>query len=196
MSHDDGTAQQQLTPEERRELLRAFADRMLRKLTAMDDPEDLPGVEKAVRAAAMIERIYSRCDRAERQKPDLRKLEAERATHEVAAIKAQVSLANTLKWGEERRRDLGPWWEAAGKVTQNAAKPAPQAPARPQTPATPEKATEAPLNSPPPWQKVTYTDMTDAFEAASAELALQRRAAMKPAQISRPPFRGPPPPSG
>ena len=38
MSLDDPTAQPQLTPEERRELLRAFADRMLRKLTAMDDP--------------------------------------------------------------------------------------------------------------------------------------------------------------
>jgi len=64
MSLDDRTAQAQLTPEERRELLRAFADRMLLKVTAMDDPEDLPGVEKAVRTAAMIERIYSRCDRA------------------------------------------------------------------------------------------------------------------------------------
>ncbi|MGN6209845.1 hypothetical protein [Asticcacaulis sp.] len=192
MSLDDRTAQTHLTPEERRELLRAFADRMLLKVTAMDDPEDMPGVEKAVRTAAMIERIYSRCDRAERRKPEPRKVDAERATHEVAAIKAQVSLANTLKWGEERRRDLGPWWEAAGKVTQDATKPAPQAPVRSQTTVTPEKATEAPLNSPPSWQKVTYTDLTDAFEAASAELALQRQTAAKSAQIPRPPFHGPP----
>ncbi len=82
MSLDDHTAQAHLTPEERRTLLRAFADRMLLKVIAMDDPEDMPGVEKAVRTAAMIERIYSRCDRAERQKPDARKVEAERALHE------------------------------------------------------------------------------------------------------------------
>jgi hypothetical protein len=108
----DRTTQEQLTPEMRRTLLRAFADRMLLKVSAMDDPEDLPGVEKAVRVAAMIERVYSRCDRAERQKPDSCKLEAERATHKETAIKAQISLANTLKWGDERLRDLGPWWDA------------------------------------------------------------------------------------
>jgi hypothetical protein len=39
MSLDDRTAQAHLTPEARRELLRAFADRMLCKITAMDDPE-------------------------------------------------------------------------------------------------------------------------------------------------------------
>ena len=196
MSLDDLTSQQHLSPEERRKLLRAFADRMLLKVTAMDDPEDLPSVEKAVRTAAMIERLYSRCDRAEHQRPDTRKLEAERATHEVAAIKAQVSLAGTLRWSDERRRDLGPWWEAAGQVTQNAAKPAPQAPARSQTTATPEKLAEIPLNSPPSWQKVTYTDMTDAFGAARAELALQRQAAAKSAQVQRPPFHDPPLRSG
>eukprot|EP01042_Synura_sphagnicola_P015050 gene15050-19030_t len=64
---NERTAQAQLTPEERRGLLRAFADRMLRKITAMDDPADMPGVERAVRVAAVIERVYSRCDRAERQ---------------------------------------------------------------------------------------------------------------------------------
>ncbi|MCR6660628.1 MAG: hypothetical protein NVV72_15250 [Asticcacaulis sp.] len=196
MSQDDHTAQAQLTPDERRKLLRAFADRMLLKVTAMDDPEDLPGIEKAVRTAAVIERVYSRCDRAERQKPEPRKVYAERATHEEEAIKAQVSLASTLKWGEERRQHLGPWWEAAQKVTQNATKIVPQAPARPQKPATPDKVAVVPLNSPPSWQKVTYTDLTDDFEAANAELALQTRATTKPAQISRPPFHGPPPPSG
>jgi hypothetical protein len=115
----------------RRTLLRAFADRMLLKVSAMDDPEDLPGVEKAVRVAAMIERVYSRCDRAERQKPDSCKLEAERATHKETAIKAQISLANTLKWGDERLRDLGPWWDAAHNVTKTPS----QTSARPQKPA-------------------------------------------------------------
>ena len=195
MSQDSRTAQEKLTLEGRRELLRAFADRMLLKVTAMDDPEDLPGVEKAVRTAAMIERIYSRCDRAERQTEPSRKVDAERAIHEVAAIKAQVSLAGTLKWSEERRRDLGQWWDAAEKVTQNNAKPASQAPVVPQTTATPDKMAETPLNSPPAWQKVTYTDMTDDFEAARAELALQRCTA-KSAQVPRSPFRGPPSRSG
>lgn len=195
MSFDNRTAQPNLTPEERRELLRAFADRMLLKVTAMDDPEDMPGVEKAVRTAAMIERLYSRCDRAERQKVESRKREAERATHEVAAIKAQVSLAGTLRWSEERRRDLGQWWEAAEKVTQNATKAAAKAPVVPQTTATTDKMAETSLNSPPSWQKVTYTDMTDAFEAASAELALQRRTA-KSGQVPRSPFGGPPSRSG
>jgi hypothetical protein len=74
MSLNDRTAQAQLPPDKRRELLRAFADRMLLKVTAMDDPEDMPGVEKAVRVAAMIERIYSRCDRAERQTSQSRKV--------------------------------------------------------------------------------------------------------------------------
>ncbi len=191
MSLDDHTAQAQLTPEERRKLLRAFADRMLLKITAMDDPEDMPGVEKAVRTAAMIERLYSRCDRAERHKPEPRKLEAERATHAEAAIKAQVSLAGTLRWSEERRQSLGQWWEAAQNVTKTVA----QAPALPQKTVAPNKAAESPRNSAPSWQKVTYTDLTDDIEAARAELALQRCAA-KPAQVPRPPFRVPPSRSG
>ena len=168
---------------------------MLLKITTMDDPEDMPAIEKAMRVAAVIERLYSRCDRAERQKPEPCKVYAERATHEEEAIKAQASLASTLKWGEERRRVLGPWWEAAQKVTQNATKTVPQAQARPQKPAVPDKPAVMPLNSPPSWQKVTYTDLTDDFEAARAELALQRRAA-KSAQVPRPPFRGPPSRSG
>ena len=56
VSLDDHAVQAQLTPEERRELLRAFADRRLLKVTAMDDPADLPGVEKAMRVAARAER--------------------------------------------------------------------------------------------------------------------------------------------
>jgi len=187
MSLNDRTAQAQLTPEERRELLRAFADRMLFKVTAMDDPENMPGVEKAVRVAAMIERIYSRCDRAERQRPEPRKLEAERATHEVTAIKAQVSLANTLKWSDERRRDLGPWWEAAQNVTKTPA----ETPAHSQKAAAPERATQPAPKSAPSSPQVTYVDYTDDIEAARAELALQRRAA-KSAQVPRPRLHGPP----
>jgi hypothetical protein len=186
MSLDDRPAQEQLSPEERRKLLRAFADRMLLKVTKMDDPEDMPGVEKAVRVAAVIERLYSRCDRAERQKPELRKVEAERATHEEEAIKAQDSLANTLKWGDERRRDLGQWWDAAQNVTKTVA----EAPAHPQKTAAPDKAADVTPNRSPSLPQVTCVDLTDDIEAARAELALQRRAAKSP-QIPDPPFRRP-----
>ncbi|MGN6422886.1 MAG: hypothetical protein ACTHLA_06205 [Asticcacaulis sp.] len=116
MTSDARKDQPNLTPEQRREMLRAFADRMLVKISAMDDPEDLPGVERAVRTAAVIERLYSRCDRAEHHGPDPRKLRAERAQNEGDALRAQVALAGTLKWSEERRRDLGPWWDEAGKA--------------------------------------------------------------------------------
>ena len=138
MSLDDRTAQKHLTPEERRELLRAFADRMLLKVSAMDDPVDMPGVEKAVRVAAVIERIYYRCDRAERHTPDPRKVEAERATHKNEAIKARLALASTLEWGEKRQKQLGKWWDAAQTTAAPAPQPAPQ-PAKPQT------ATETPV---------------------------------------------------
>jgi hypothetical protein len=171
---------------------------MLLKITAMDDPEDMPDVEKAVRVAAVIERVYSRCDRAERQirdkAPDPRKIEAERATHEEAAIKAQVSLANTLKWGEARRRNLGQWWEAVQSVTKTTTQtPAPaETSIRPQKPAAPERpATVVDSNAVPSWQKVTYVDYTDAFEVARAELALKRREAVKSAQVPRPSLRPP-----
>jgi hypothetical protein len=116
MTSDARKDQPSLTPEQRREMLRAFADRMLLKISAMDDPEDLPGVERAVRVAAVIERLYSRCDRAEHHGPDPRKLRAERAQNEGDALRAQVALAGTLKWSEERRRDLGQWWDEAGKA--------------------------------------------------------------------------------
>jgi len=175
MTLDDQTAQKHLTPEERRGLLRAFADRMLLKVTAMNDPEDLPGVERAVRVAAVIERLYSRCDRAEHQKPDARKAEAERATHEEAAIKAQVSLASTLKWGDERRQTLGHWWEAAQKAIET---PAPQSTTSGQTSSTP-----------PAMPNVIHTDMADDFEAARARLVLKKRAAAQSAQIPIPPLR-------
>jgi hypothetical protein len=189
MSSHAPTAQPQLTPEERRNHLRAFADRMLLKLAAMDDPEDLPGVERAVRAASVVERLYSRCDRAERGDDDPRKLRAERARYESEAIKAQVSLADTLKWGEERRRNLGPWWDAAGeKAAAPAAVSLPAA--RPvETPQMPETETEAapeaapktaprtatetsPAGPPKAAPEVTYLDYTDAIAAWRVELGL------------------------
>ena len=172
MALEDRTAQQHLTPEARRELLRAFADRMLLKVSNMDDPADLPGVERAVRVAAMIERVYSRCDRAERQKPDPRKAEAERAANEGEAIKARVSLANTLKWSDERRRDLGQWWEAAQSITKATDEAADR----------PEKPTALSPNKSPSLPPVTYTDLTADIEAARAELALRKRAAAQSAQ--------------
>jgi len=201
MALDDQTAQQHLTPEERRGLLRAFADRMLLKITAMDDPEDLPGVERAVRVAAVIERIYSRYDRAERQirgnTPDPRKLEAERATHEEAAIKARVSLAGTLRWGEERRQALGSWWDAAQNVSQSQAQP-PAAPRHPlKTPAPqgkviPEQPMPVAGNRPgtaPKTPKVTYVDYTDCILEARAALGLKPipEAEMAEAARKRPP---------
>ena len=220
MSLDDRTAQAHLSPDERRELLRAFADRMLLKISAMDDPADLPGVERAVRVAAVIERLYSRCDRAERHAPDPGKLEADRAVNKTAAIKARVNLANTLKWGEDRRQDLGQWWEAAQNATQNASRKATNAVTQDQTsvPAVSVKSTETPVveaavapKCPAPdlgmtvdtpsgavtnTAKVTYVDYTDRILEACAELALQRREAAKSAQIPGPPLRGPPSRSG
>jgi hypothetical protein len=44
--------------------------------------------------------------------------------------------------------------------------------------------------------KVIYTDLTDDFEAARAELALRKRGAAQPTQFPIPPLRGPPPRSG
>jgi hypothetical protein len=146
----------------------------------------MPGVERAVRVAAVIERVYSRCDRAERQiynAPDPRKFEVERAVNETAAIKARVNLANTLKWGEERRPGLGHWWDDAKNLAKAPVQPPIPAPNRPQKPAAPEHPVAmAGLTEVPSWQKVTYVDYTEAFEAARAELVLQRREA-KSAQV-------------
>ncbi|MCA1936468.1 MAG: hypothetical protein LDL37_13540, partial [Asticcacaulis sp.] len=128
MALDTHSTEERLSPEVRRRRLRAFADRMLLRAEALDDPEDMQGVERAVRVAAVIERIYSRCDRAETQAPDPRKLEAERAQHYNEALKARVSLAGTLKWAQARRTELGPWWEAAKR---EATSPRPQADAVP-----------------------------------------------------------------
>ena len=97
-------------------MLRAFADRMLVKIAQMDDPEDLPGVERAVRVAAMIERLYRSCDRAEQQTPDPRQLQIERARRESAALKAKTDLAWDLHHESPRRKQLGQWWTAAETI--------------------------------------------------------------------------------
>ena len=174
---------------------------MLLKVTAMDDPEDMPGVEKAVRVAAAIERLYSRCDRAEHQirekTPDPRKLEAERATHETEAIKARVSLANTLKWGEARCRDLGPWWDEAQKVA-NSQTPVPAKSRKPAETTAPQgkviSAQPMPVaaNRPgtgPKMPSVTYVDYTDSIIEARAALGLKpiAEAEMAAAVRKRPP---------
>ena len=152
MVQDGDIAQARLTPEARRTMLRAFADRMLVKISAMDDPEDLPGVERAVRTAAAIERIYSRCDRSERQAPELHRLEAERARQTRDAVRARVALANTLQWSDQRRKDLGEWWDAADMSAQ----------------------TEATASSPP---KAKATAVSDAFAAIQKATATASRLA-------------------
>jgi hypothetical protein len=139
MSSDARTDQPHLTPEQRREMLRAFADRMLVKISAMDDPEDLPGVERAVRVAAVIERLYSRCDRAEQQTPDPRQLQTERARRESEAFKAKSALAWDLYHEPPLRKQLGPWWTAAETVMAAPAV-APETVAAP--PVTPAKAAD------------------------------------------------------
>ncbi|ESQ87866.1 hypothetical protein ABENE_16630 [Asticcacaulis benevestitus DSM 16100 = ATCC BAA-896] len=161
-----------MTPEARRGLLRAFTDRMLLKITAMDDPEDMPSVERAVRVAAVIECIYSRCDRAA---PDPFQQQAERARQESEAIKARVALANTLEWGEKRRRDLGPWWDAAQNATQNAAAlPTPQ----PASAGTPAPAGASALKR--SRAEVDNIDYTGAILKARADLGLTAPSAKKP----------------
>jgi hypothetical protein len=147
----------------------------------------MPGVERAVRTVAVIERVYNRCDRAARQKPESRKAEAKRAAHEEAAIKAQVSLASTLRWGDEHRQALGQWWGAAQKATETRA---PQTATASENPAPISIETS---DTPPKTARVIYTDLIDDIEATRAELALKRRSA---AQIPIPPLRGPPPRSG
>ena len=200
MSLGDRTAQEHLTPEAWRQMLRAFADRMLIKITALDDPKDLPGIERAVRTAAAIERIYSRCDRAERQTPDPRKLEADRARNAADAIKARVHLATDLEWGEKRRQSLGQWWDAAdtsapaqtqsqtSTPAQTTAQPAAPAAtqaaqAEPETTIVPFAAAQNTANASAPaadpqrpakaGPTVTYVDYTDAIRKARADLGLK-----------------------
>ncbi|MEI9906110.1 MAG: hypothetical protein WDN06_21045 [Asticcacaulis sp.] len=159
MTLDAHTSEERLTPEARRGLLRAFADRMLIKATAMDDPEDMPGIERAVRVAAVIERLYSRCDRAESHSPDPRKLEAERARNTADAIESRVALAGTLRWGEKCRKDLGRWWDAAETASDTQTQALATAPGLPQVAAKPvaTPVAQAPVQPTAPTQAAVQT---------------------------------------
>ncbi|WP_126423914.1 hypothetical protein [Asticcacaulis excentricus] len=88
-----------LTPEQRREHLRAYADRMLLALSAMDAPETPDAVTKGIRTALMIERLYARCDASQ----------AQAHKHAIAAIEDQVKLKNKLEWS-------GNWLDKAPDV--------------------------------------------------------------------------------
>lgn len=83
---------EQLTPEQRRERLRAFADRMLIALSNVDDPETGDDVVKGVRLALMIERLYARCDVSE-------SLAHKRA---IENIEHQRTLKNRLEFTEDQ----------------------------------------------------------------------------------------------
>ncbi|BEV11175.1 hypothetical protein ATDW_16710 [Asticcacaulis sp. DW145] len=54
-----------LTPETRRGHLRAIADRMLLALSREADPKTGEEIEKGIRRALLIERLYARCDATE-----------------------------------------------------------------------------------------------------------------------------------
>lgn len=64
-------AQELLTPEDRRARLCAFADRMLICAENMAPPEDMLELERAVRVATLIERIYARVHLTEVRAPAL-----------------------------------------------------------------------------------------------------------------------------
>ncbi|ESQ80165.1 hypothetical protein AEYBE204_05980 [Asticcacaulis sp. YBE204] len=161
--------------------MRAFADRMLLRTVALDDPQDLSGVERAVRVVAVIERIYSRCDRDEGQAPDPHKLQTERARHQAEAVKARVNLAGILEWGDKRQKALGSWWDAAGTTVE--------APVKAETPvavrateavvavkaAEPKVADESPKTLPglTPAVDASYVDYTDAILKARSALGLR-----------------------
>ena len=182
MALDASTPQQPLTPEERRELLRAFADRMLIKATAMDDPEDMPGIERAVRVVAVIERLYSRCDRAEAHAPDPRKLEADRARNTAAAIQSRIALAGTLEWGEKRRRDLGPWWDAAETASDAQTQALATAPGLPQTkPVTTPAPASLQTSAPTPAAVQTQPAPRTAVETKTAPAAVPPQPHPEPA---------------
>ncbi len=174
MSQPDRPSQELLTPEARRTMLRAFGDRMLVKISAMDDPEDMPGVERAVRVAAMIERIYNRCDRAEAYAPDPDKLEAERARHKRAAIQARFELASSLEWNEKNRKRMGNWLDAAETAVKAPAQPQSSAAPMAQTPtqATPEAA---------PRTKPTTTLTTTAISALATAISNSLESSHEPA---------------
>ncbi|UDF02974.1 hypothetical protein [Asticcacaulis sp. AND118] len=65
--------------------LGAFADRMLLALTKTDDPETGEDIEKGIRRALLIERLYSRVDASEARG-------SKQVTHQVA-VKAKPAAA-------------------------------------------------------------------------------------------------------
>lgn len=79
-----------LTPETRRGHLRAIADRMLLALSREGDPKTGEEIEKGIRRALLIERLYARCDATEAKaiKNAVASIE-----QQVAAKKAAPSLA-------------------------------------------------------------------------------------------------------
>ncbi len=70
-----------LTPETRRGHLRAIADRMLLALSREEDPKTGEEIEKGIRRALLIERLYARCDATE----------AKAIKNAVASIEQQVA---------------------------------------------------------------------------------------------------------
>lgn len=74
-----------LTPETRRGHLRAIADRMLLALSREDAPKTGEEIEKGIRRALLIERLYARCDATE----------AKAIKNAVASIEQQVAAKKT-----------------------------------------------------------------------------------------------------
>lgn len=108
MSH--APLSEQLTPQERRSLLRAFADRALLTVSEMEAPKDMVEAERALRVGALIERIYTRCDTAEA-------LHDKQAT---SRIVHRVQFHKKSEW----ERDL----IRTGKLPPQTPEPAPQSP--------------------------------------------------------------------
>lgn len=74
-----------LTPETRRGHLRAIADRMLLALSREADPKTGEEIEKGIRRALLIERLYARCDATQ----------AKAIKNAVASIEQQVAAKKT-----------------------------------------------------------------------------------------------------
>jgi IS5 family transposase len=75
-----------LTPETRRGHLRAIADRMLLALSREDDPKTGEEIEKGIRRALLIERLYARCDATQ----------AKAIKNAVASIEQQVAAKKAI----------------------------------------------------------------------------------------------------
>lgn len=87
-----------LTPETRRGHLRAIADRMLLALSREADPKTGEEIEKGIRRALLIERLYARCDATE----------AKAIKNAVASIEQQVAAkkASDRSWPGILKRPL------------------------------------------------------------------------------------------